>query len=408
MNSMIDHLVSIQNNLARTNRRLEALNRIASAANLEADIHDVLYQIITGILDVMGLETGWIYLYGPDREQFHLASWHGVPDDMKETLLHNPGDERCECQRDLISGTLGTKPIIRQCQKLKNKHPDRSQTSHITLKIEARERIFGIVNLQCSEGYEASEEDLEMLTALGSQISEIVANAWLRLKLVEKESARQVLLASLVKAQEEEQSRLSRELHDGTGQTLTSLLVRLKTLEKKTTSESQRRELIVLCDRVSEAIEDVRVLSRQLRPAALEEFGLEVAIQTMLTDMTEDKDLVAELHSNLEDMHLSYEIESTLYRIAQESLTNTIRHARAKQITIGVTLLPNAVSLEIEDDGIGFDVNSDHYRDGRHRLGLLSMQERLDIIGGSLSVFTAPGNGTRILAQIPLSDEVNR
>jgi len=350
VNAMIDHLVSNNEDLARTNRRLEALNRVAMAANLELEIHDVLYLVLKNTLEGLSLRIGWVYLLDPERDQYHLASWHEIPGDLQETLFHNPPDPLCSCQRDLLDGILGEDAIIRPCGRLENSGQSQNYAKHVTLKLEAREHKLGIVNLLCDDVCEPTEDDLELLTLLGVQISEIVANAWLLLKLSEKEVARQALLKALVKAQEDERSLLARELHDGAGQNLTSLLVRLKTLEKQI-PENNQGMINDLCDSVSETIEYIRRLSYQLRPIVLEEFGLEIALQTLIEDMAENSGLETEYRCNLKDQQLSYEAETTLYRIAQESITNVVRHAQAKHLKVELLLMPTAVSLEIDDDG---------------------------------------------------------
>lgn len=401
VNAMIDHLVSNNEDLARTNRRLEALNRVAMAANLELEIHDVLYLVLKNTLEVLGLKMGWVYLLDPESDQYHLASWHEIPGDMQVALLHTPPDPLCSCQRELLDGTLEEDAIIRSCGRLTASGDQQIHTKHATLKLEAREHKFGIVNLLCDDLCAPSEDDLELLTLLGVQISEIVANAWLLLKLSEKEVARQALLKALVKAQEDERSLLARELHDGAGQNLTSLLVRLKTLEKQIPEENDLGMISDLCDNVSETIEYIRRLSYQLRPIVLEEFGLEIALQTLIEDMAENAGLETEYHCNLKDQQLSYEAETTLYRIAQESITNVVRHAQAKHLKVELLLMPTAISLEIEDDGQGFDADSEEYADGRQRLGLLSMQERLEVLGGSLDVYSAPKEGTSVRARVP-------
>ncbi|MEJ2749859.1 MAG: HAMP domain-containing protein, partial [Anaerolineae bacterium] len=354
INQMTDHLVTTQEDLERTNRRLDAINRVILAADREAEIHDVLFAALKSTLDVMRLKTGWIYLRDPERERFHLASWYKVPTELEAHLLHNPDDELCACQQDLVVGNLQTGTNIRVCPRLEHcVHCDISQ-SHITIPIEARGERFGVLNLLCDKEKTLSDDDFELLLAIGAQISEITANAWLRLKLAEKEMARQALLESLVRAQEDERGRLARELHDGAGQMLTSLLVRLKTLEKQDTSTEFRQDLNATQGLVSETIEQIRDLSYRLRPAALEEFGLPVALETLVKDMAQEAGLETRCKFDLNGQQLTPEIEVTLYRIAQEGLTNVVRHAAASRLEIELTATAVAVFMRIEDDGKGF------------------------------------------------------
>lgn len=406
INKMTDHLVTTQENLERTNRRLDAINRVILAADREAEIHDVLFAALKSTLDVMRLKTGWIYLRDPERERFHLASWYKVPAEMEAQLLHHAEDELCTCQRDLVQGVLQTGTNLRKCPRLENCAFLDLQDTHITIPIEARGERFGVLNLLCDKEKVLSGDDFELLTAVGAQISEITANAWLRLKLAEKEMARQALLESLVRAQEDERGRLARELHDGAGQMLTSLLVRLKTLEKQNASTELRGDLKGTQDLVSETIEQIRDLSYRLRPAALEQFGLPVALETLVKDMAEEAGLVTQCKFDLDGQQLTPEIEVTLYRIAQEGLTNVVRHAAANRVEIELTATAVAVFMRIEDDGKGFAPHQVPLEHGKRNLGLISMDERASIVGGKLDVYSAPGKGTSLHVMVPISLEV--
>jgi signal transduction histidine kinase len=282
-----------------------------------------------------------------------------------------------------------------------------SEQQHTTIPIKARGQKYGVVNLLCRPGYALTEEDTDLLTAVGTQISEIVANAWLRLKLEEKELARQALLESLVEAQEEERRRLARELHDGAGQMLTSLLVRIKTLEKKATVPDTQRELEALLDIVSETIEQVRELSHRLRPAALEEFGLAVALRTLVKEMTYQTGITAHCYLDLNGVVLPSGVDVILYRIAQEGLTNILRHAHANEITVRLTSDENAILMTIEDNGRGFSPQHLTPEPGTRHLGLIDMRERAAIAGGYMDVYSAPNQGTMLLVRVPILEGVH-
>ena len=304
VNKMTDHLVAAQDDLARTNRRLTAINHVMLAAERQAEIHDVLYAILQSIVEIVNLQTGWVYLRDPERDTFHLASWYRVPASLESLLLHQANDKLCYCQQALLDETLTEDVCDRHCERLALPDDAGLQRQHHSIPIKARGQKYGVVNLLCRQGQTLSEEDQDLLTDVGIQISEIVANAWLRLKLEEKELARQALLESLVEAQEEERRRLARELHDGAGQMLTSLLVRIKTLERKSPSPDTQRELEALLEMVSETIEHIRELSHRLRPAALEEFGLAVALRTLVKEMTYQTDITAHCYLDLNSADL--------------------------------------------------------------------------------------------------------
>jgi signal transduction histidine kinase len=403
VNTMTDHLVATQENLARSNRHLEAVNQIILAADQESEIHDVLYLVLEKILHIMDLETAWVYLRDPEQGIFHLASWYGVPKALQPHLLQQASEPFCACQQAIADATIMPAATRRHCRFLAEwAAPDLGQ-SHITLPIEANGQLFGLINLLCQEERVLSADDLDLLTAIAAQISEIVANAWLRLKLVEKEMARQALLESLVEAQEEERSRLARELHDGAGQMLTSLLVRIKTLEKQALKPEVQSGLAGMLETVSETIEQVRELSYRLRPAALEQFGLSVALETLVSEMAAESGLDYACHFDGQQVSLPQGIEVTLYRIAQEALTNVVRHAQAGCVVVSLQLVTQGVLMSIEDDGCGFSPRQTTENNGRRHLGLISMHERAAIVGGQLDVYSAPGQGTAVKVLIPVA-----
>lgn len=401
VNKMTDHLVTAQDELARTNRRLTAINRVIQAADRELEIHDVLYAVLENVLDVMHLKVGWVYLRDPERDLFHLASWYNAPPELQTLLLHQTNTPLCACQQDFVDGNLAGWINLRECRRLSECAGLELTTQHVTIPIEAHDQKFGVMNLLCESEQVLSDEDKELLAAIGVQVSEIVANAWLRLKLAEKEAARQALLESLVEAQEEERSRLARELHDGAGQMLTSLLVRIKMMEKKASIPEIQGGLDDMLDVVSGTIEQIRELSYRLRPAALEEFGLAVALETLATDMAHEAGLTICCECQINGAKLPPGIEVILYRIAQEALTNVLRHAHATTVSVKLTRIADKVCMSINDDGRGFAPHATPTDSDRH-LGLISMQERAAIAGGKLEIDSTPGQGTTINVYIPV------
>ncbi|HSQ38692.1 MAG TPA: histidine kinase [Anaerolineales bacterium] len=402
INTMTDHLVSNQEAMARRNRSLDAINQVALAANRPDDIHDVLYEILGHIVKIMRLKTGWIFLRDPERKTFHLASWYGIEEEMIPVFLSILTSSPCDCQDNLVDGTLSASAEIRLCGRLEKLTRLNIPRKHVTIPLVAREQQFGVVNLLCEEDVLIPNDDLELLSSIGAQISEIVANAWLQIKLIEKETARQVLLESLVQAQEEERSRLARELHDGAGQTLTSLLVRLKAMEKKSPPQELQVELVNMQGIVSETIEQVRELAYHLRPVVLDEFGLPRALEALAQEMTKGADIAVTTMFDVQDFKIPSEIEVVLYRVAQEGLTNILRHSKATQVRLSLSIENTNLKMSMEDDGVGFDPARNYPRDNQRHLGLISMRERAEILGGSLEVYTAPGQGTTVDVSIPL------
>lgn len=400
VNAMITQLVASQNQLAEANRRLETINRVALSAGRELDVSDVLRAILTGTIDVLGLKAGWVYLLDSETNRYDLAQQVGLPEDLLAFLTQAGSTEACHCQRSVIENPDHPAAEVQgRCSRLE----PYGGLTHVTIPLRARGQVYGIVNLLCEPGFQPQPENLELAGTIGSQASEILANAWLHERLVEKEASRRALLESLVRTQEDERYRLARELHDGAGQTLTSLLVRLKTIEKKAPEGEISAELANLQKLVSASIEQVRELSYRLRPATLETFGLAQAIQNLVSDITKESHLSAHFHCDMDIAELPHQTEITLYRIAQESLTNVIRHAQADQLNVYLVRTPFAIAMKIDDNGAGFDPSKHPAaQDGKPHLGLISMQERAEIVGGAVAIFSAPGQGTSVRVTIPL------
>jgi len=387
---------------------LEAINKVALAAGRGSSFQDILDVSLKTTLSEMGFDIGWIYLQDAYKGggQFSLASVIGVTPELKLSL----SDEAigmCACQRDLLADKLGTNALVRKCKRISvSALPEGNSDLHVTIPLSTRKRKLGVISMLCSKERELTSTDLETLTTIGKQISEFISNAWLQASLREKEAARQLLLDALVRTQEDERAYLARELHDGAGQVLTSLSLRLKALEKRTPEGELRDSVTSLCQATSETIERVSKLSHRLHPAVLEELGLEAALRTLVQEMLVDVELEFNCELDLDGRRLPSEIEISLYRIAQESLTNIVRHADAEKVTVELQASPSMVLLRIADDGKGFLSENLGQKANQDRLGLISMRERAEMIGGSLVVQATPGSGTSIDVRIPIQLEV--
>jgi signal transduction histidine kinase len=201
----------------------------------------------------------------------------------------------------------------------------------------------------------------------------------------------------VVEAQELERTRLARELHDETGQALTSILLGLKTLEGSVETDQGREGVAAVRELVVSTLQDVRRLAVELRPAALDDFGLAAALERLTETVRQDTSIQVDLEIRIGAERLPADVETTMYRIVQESLTNISKHARATRISILLARKERGVVVLVEDDGGGFDPQLETVG-----LGLAGMHERVGLLGGQLRVETSPGRGTTIAAEVPL------
>jgi PAS domain S-box-containing protein len=213
----------------------------------------------------------------------------------------------------------------------------------------------------------------------------------------------QALSRQLISTQEKERRRLARELHDEIGQTLTAISVNLQaaSVARGAASQTHLAEAITIVDR---AIEQVRHLSLDLRPSILDDLGLEAALRWYADRQIRRTGLAIHLDTNVAANRLPAELETVCFRVAQEALTNVARHAQARRVWIELQQRASAVELHIRDDGIGFDPKTARKRAAQGAsVGLLGMQERVELLGGQFTLESRPGQGTSIHAHFALS-----
>ncbi len=234
------------------------------------------------------------------------------------------------------------------------------------------------------------------------------ANATLKAEIAERlraEEARGELLRRLVTAQEEERRRISRELHDQMGQQLTALMMGLKTLDAdsygRQSALATLRQLQELTDQLSR---ETHTLAWGLRPPALDDLGLHTALYNYVEEWAERTRVPVDFHSaGFEGGRLPLHHETALYRIAQEALTNVLKHSRADRVSFILVRRDDHVLVVVEDNGEGFDVEALMEPSVKERkLGLLGMRERATLLGGTLNIESAPGAGTSVFVRIPL------
>ncbi len=231
-------------------------------------------------------------------------------------------------------------------------------------------------------------------------------NATLQLQIDEREraeTARRDLLARLVFVQEDERRRIAREMHDQLGEQLTALGLQIAGCKQAAADVPELSVKVAALERVAQQLDrDVDQLVWALRPTALDDLGLRAALANHVLDWAARVGVQAELHTTgLVDDRLAGEIETTLYRIAQEALNNIAKHARATRVAVLLERRSDFVSLVIEDDGVGFDASGPS--SAGQGFGLLGMQERAALIGASLEIESAMGHGTSILVRIVTS-----
>ncbi len=251
-------------------------------------------------------------------------------------------------------------------------------------------RLIGVVVCHDKAGPDPrfTDEDVRVAEILAARAAVAVDLS----ERVSRDALRQV-----VEAQELERKRLARELHDETGQALTSILLGLKDLEQSIETEEGLAAVALLRELVVSTLQDVRRLAVELRPSALDDFGLVPALERLAETHGQKAGIEVDLVANIGNERLPHDVETALYRIVQEALTNIAKHAEASRISIVVARKGNAATVVVEDDGQGFDPAS-----SGGGLGLVGMRERVALLGGRLTVEASAGAGTTVAAEVPL------
>jgi signal transduction histidine kinase len=217
----------------------------------------------------------------------------------------------------------------------------------------------------------------------------------------ERDQLRARYVSGVIAAQEDERKRIARELHDSTSQSLTSLMVGLKALSAACEGPDFRQHIEELRSVAAQTLDDVHNLALQLRPSVLDDLGLPAALERYVADCRRRYRLPIDLAvRGLEVERLPAQVETALYRIVQESLTNVVRHAAARTASVLVERRNGSVRAIIEDDGRGFDPVSA----SREQLGLYGIRERAELLGGTLTIESAPGQGASLFIEIPISE----
>ncbi|MFO1441840.1 HAMP domain-containing protein [Bacillus sp. Bva_UNVM-123] len=244
---------------------------------------------------------------------------------------------------------------------------------------------------------------INILKSVAAQLSVSIENLELWREVKKKEEVRLMLLEKLIHVQEEERKRISRELHDETSHSLSSMLVELKLLEEGN-GELKKSSINHLRSLVRKTIEEVHQMAWQLRPSILDKFGLKVAIERHIQEFQQSTNIETDLIISGQQRVLSPELETTVFRLIQESLTNITKYAKASSVSIIILSTAQQMSVVIEDNGIGFDASTVLGEEpSKDHLGLVGMHERIALLNGTLQIESEIGKGTTILAKIPLT-----
>jgi len=273
---------------------------------------------------------------------------------------------------------------------------------HVTaVPVAGRDRILGVIHLASRRAVPLGPSAAAMVQAVGGLVGVALENATLREMMLAQQERLRALAEGAVRAREDEARRIAHELHDEAGQLLASVHIALDELVAQVPERSEAlRRIHALLDRVEGQL---RRLSRELRPTILDDLGLGPAVEWLAQGAAERTGVSIAVHAAIP--RLSSAMETALYRIIQEAVTNAIRHAGTPHIEIRVWQEDAIVHAAVRDEGRGFDAEATMARRGERGLGLIGMRERVDALGGRFVLRSAPGQGTEVAVAIPILED---
>lgn len=379
--------------LRRRNRELSILNTIAEALNREVDLDQSLRTALAQVAELFGLRTGWIFLWPDEGDNPYLAAAQELPPALAENSCHLM-EGGCACLDAYRHGGLDNRERVSviTCSRLEDLTVGTEGLRyHASIPLYAYKKRLGVLNVASAETrwWELSADDLRLLHTVGDLLSIAIERTRL--------FARSTELGAI-----KERNRLAREIHDTLAQGLTAVTLKLETADallEQTAPTGRVRQIVQEALALTQAnLEEARRSVLDLRAAPLEGRMLVEALTALAAEWTSREQLPVKFVTTGGLRPLPVRLEVGLYRIAQETLTNIARHAQAAQVNLELSITPQQIRLSIEDDGQGFDPSE--VPPGRY--GLIGLNERARLLGGSLHLKSCPGEGTRLEVTIPL------
>jgi len=374
--------------LAQRSRELSILNTIAEGLNREIDLDRALHTTLERVVQLFELRTGWIWLLREDSGEFYLSAALNLPSALADVPRRMEG--WCQCRESYEEGEMrnASNIDIIQCSRLKGLASGTDGLrAHASVPLYAHGKPLGILNVVSGDWRELSPEDLRLLTTVGDLLSIAIERARLFARSAQFGAA-------------EERNRIARDIHDTLAQGMAATSLQLETadalLEAGADPAQIRQTLQRALEMTRANIEEARRSVLDLRAAPLEGKTLPEALRELV--QTVAGSLHPQIDIDRELRPLPQRIEIGLYRIAQEALANVVQHANATEVELHLHGTSEQIELNIGDNGRGFGPVAVP----KGRFGLIGMNERARLLGGTVELCSTPGEGTWLKVGIPL------
>jgi len=398
----------LEKEILKRRHHLDALSRVSCAVSGLDSLDTILAVGLGTVLDIINGSIGGILISDEETDTLAYRVHRGLSAKYAEEMRLRMGEG--------IAGRVAQtgEPVLLEDISVESHaaRPDLISTEglkgFVSVPLKAKDKVVGVLNTASHIAGQFSADDVDLLQSIGCQLGTAIEQARLHRSLSSATERYQRLLRQALTIQEQERKRIARELHDETGQELTALALNLQAI-------SQMMEMSSVVDaRIKPTLDKAHSLAthagteltkliRELRPTLLDTLGLPAAVGHLAEAnlSTQGIDVVTEFKGL--DQRLPAEIELSLFRIIQEAMSNIVKHAGAKNVSINIECNANECVLRIEDNGEGFDVSEvTGIDEGGRGAGLFGMKERVTMVGGTCSCQSQPGQGTIVVAKVPI------
>jgi signal transduction histidine kinase len=375
-----------------------ALYRAAVALGQTRDAAEVVRVAIAETQRAAGVEAVALYILDGEGQRLVLKEFAGTSSGLQERMRVLAVDEAEPVARAIREHQTSTTRVSEYPALALRAAFTGDGFQHVTVApVAGQHEPLGMLCLASRAAMPLSPEESALVHAIGGLVGVALENAALREGLGAYQARLKALASGTLRAREEEARRIAHELHDEAGQLLASLHITIDELASQAPGQDAIfRRLRAGLDRVEAQL---RRLSHELRPTILDDLGLRPALEWLAQGLAERRGLTVTVDAP--DSRLAPEVETALYRIVQEAVTNALRHAQPRRIRVEVREEGPHIRVVVRDDGRGFDVAAAWAQRGDRGLGLIGMRERTEALGGTLEIRSTPGAGTEVCAMVP-------
>ncbi len=397
--------------ILRRHHQLLALSHISSAVSGLQDLDAILRIALDNVLEIIAGAVGGILLLDETTGRLYYRVQRGLSTRYTESVRISLGEG--------IAGRVaqtGESILLEDISKDPHTaNPDlisaEGLKGFVSIPLKVKDKVVGVMNVASHVGGRFGADDVSLLNSIGDYLGTTIEQARLYERLARVGERNRMLLRYALTVQEQERKRIARELHDETSQALTSLTLNLQAIiglaEMKGVDAEFIGKLKTVHSYTVHASHEIVRLMKELRPTLLDELGMAAAINRYARSALEPHGIQITTEFEGTDQRFAPEVEVTLFRIAQGAVGNILEHAEAKSVSIKLRCDARECVLEIKDDGKGFDVSKlTRVEPSGRGAGLFIMRERTSMLGGAGFVESAPGQGTKVIAKVPISTDV--